>query len=58
MVGGYNRICDYRIAGYIGRNNVWRIAIIEKKIAIGGYKFGGYDTIATTFLAVGDPFKR
>ena len=30
----------YRIAGYIGGNNVWWIAI-------GGYKFGRYGTIAT-----------
>ena len=37
----------YRIAGYIGRNNIWRIARKRKKIAFGGYKFGGYDTIAT-----------
>ena len=37
----------YRIAGYIGGNNVWRIARKKKKIAIGGYKFGGYGTIAT-----------
>ena len=29
----------YRIAGYIGWNNVWWIA---RKRAIGGYKFGGY----------------
>ena len=32
----------YHIAGYIGRNNVWRIARKQKKIAIGRYKFGGY----------------
>ena len=32
----------YRIAGYIGRNNVWRIVRKRKKIAI-----GGYSTIAT-----------
>ena len=38
----------YRIAGNIGGNNVWRIARKRKKIAIGGYKFGGYvRTIAT-----------
>ena len=39
----------YRIAGYIGGNNIWRIA---RKIAIGGYKFGGYSTIATPSLGV------
>ena len=40
---------EYCIAGYIGRNNVWRFA---RKIAIGGYKFGGYSTIATAFPGV------
>ena len=34
----------YCIAVYIG-GNVWRIARKRKKIAVGGYKFGG--TIAT-----------
>ena len=38
---------NYRIAGYIGGNNVWQIARKRKKIAIGGYKSGGYGTIAT-----------
>ena len=33
---------SYSIAGYIGGNNIWRIARKRKKIAIGGYKFGGY----------------
>ena len=33
----------YRIAGYIGGNNVWRIARKMKKIA--RYKFGGYGTM-------------
>ena len=42
-VGIYVHI--YRIAGYIGRN-VWQIARKRKKIAIGGYKIGGYNTIA------------
>ena len=35
----------YRIAGYIGGNNIWRIAGKGKKIAIGRYKFGGFGTI-------------
>ena len=43
----------YRIAGYIGRNNIRRIARKRKKIAIGGYKFGGYGTIATPSPGVG-----
>ena len=42
----------YHIAGYIGGNNVWRIARKRKKIAIGGYKFGGYGMIATPSLGV------
>ena len=42
----------YRIAGYIGGNNIWRIARKRKKIAIGGYKFGGYGTIAMPSLGV------
>ena len=29
----------YRIAGYIGGNNIWRIAQKRKTIAIGRYKF-------------------
>ena len=37
----------YCVAGYIGGNNVWRIARKREKITIGGYKFGGYGTIAT-----------
>ena len=37
----------YRIAGYIGGNNIWWIARKRKKIAIGGYKFGGFSTITT-----------
>ena len=43
----------YRIAGYtcIG-GNVWRIARKRKKIAIGGYEFGGYGTIAMPFPQV------
>ena len=32
----------YRVAEYIGGNNVWRIARKRKKIAIVGYKFGSY----------------
>ena len=40
-----------RIAGYIGGNNIWWIARKRKTIAIGGYKFGGYGTIATRVLA-------
>ena len=40
-------IRNYCIAEYIGGNNVWRIARKRKKIAIGGYKFGGYGTITT-----------
>ena len=40
-------VTKYCIAGYIGGNNIWRIARKRKKIAIGGYKFGGYSTIAT-----------
>ena len=32
----------YRIARYIGTNNVWRIARKRAKIAIAGYKFGSY----------------
>ena len=28
-------------------NNVWWIGRKKKKIAFGGYKFGGYGTIAT-----------
>ena len=44
----YSVLCRYYcIAGYIGGNNVWRIARKWKKNAIGGYKFGGYGTIAT-----------
>ena len=43
----------YRIAGYIGGNNIWRIARKRKKIAIGGYKFGGYGTIAMPSPGVG-----
>ena len=43
----------YCIAGYIGRNNIWRIARKRKKIAIGGYKFGRYGTITTPSLGVG-----
>ena len=43
----------YRIAGYIGGNNIWRIARKRKKIAIGRYKFGGYGTIATPSPGVG-----
>ena len=43
----------YRTAGYIGGNDIWRIARKRKKIAIGGYKFGGYGTIATPSLGVG-----
>ena len=43
----------YRIARYIGGNNIWRIARKRKKIAIGGYKFGGYGTITTPSLGVG-----
>ena len=31
---------------YIGGNNVWRIARKQKKIAIGGYKFGSTGTIS------------
>ena len=42
----------YRIAGYIGGNNIWRIARKWKKIAIGGYKFGS-GTIATPSPGVG-----
>jgi hypothetical protein len=42
----------YRIAGYIGGNNIWRIARKRKKIAIARYKFGGYGTIATPSLGV------
>ena len=38
---------------YIGGNNIWRIARKRKKIAIGGYKFGGYGTIAMPSLGVG-----
>ena len=30
-------MADYRIAGYIGGDNIWRIARKGKKIAIGGY---------------------
>ena len=37
----------YHITGYIGGNNIWWIARKRKKIAIGGYKFGGCGTIAT-----------
>ena len=44
---GSSAALGYRIAGYIGGNNVWQIARKRKKIAIGGYKFGGYGTIAT-----------
>ena len=40
----HTRWATYRIAGYIGGNNVWQIA---GKSAIGGYEFGGYGTIAT-----------
>ena len=43
----------YRIAGYIGGNNIWQIAQKRKKIAIGGYKFGDYGTIATPSPGVG-----
>ena len=43
----------YRIAGYIGGNNIWWIARKKKKIAIGGYKFGSYGTIATPSPGVG-----
>ena len=43
----------YRIAGYIGGNNIWRIARKRKKIAIGGYKFGGYGTISTPSPGIG-----
>ena len=43
----------YRIAGYTGGNNIWRIARKRKKIAIGGYKFRGYGTIATPSLGIG-----
>ena len=43
----------YRIARYIGGNNIWRIAPKRKKIAIGGYKFGGYGTIATPSPGIG-----
>ena len=39
---GYFSCITYCIAGYIGGNNVWRIAGKRKKIAFGGYKFGGY----------------
>ena len=41
------------MAGYIGGNNVWRIARKRNKIALGGYKFGGYwFTIATPYPRV------
>ena len=49
----YTLYVIYRIAGYIGGNNIWWIARKRKKIAIGGYKFGGYSTIATPSLGVG-----
>ena len=59
LVGTHSHTCrvffavsSYRIAGYIGGNNIWRIARKKKKIAIGGYKFGGYSTIATPSLGV------
>ena len=42
-----------RIAGYIGGNNIWRIAQKRKKIAIARYKFGGYGTIATPSPGIG-----
>ena len=38
---------------YIGGKKIWRIAQKRKKIAIGGYKFGGYGTIATPSPGVG-----
>ena len=40
----------YRIAHILAGNNIWRIA---RKIAIGGYKFGGYSRIATPSPGVG-----
>ena len=40
-------IPKYRIDGYIGGNDIWQIALKRKKIAIGGYNFGSYSTIAT-----------
>ena len=43
----------YHIARYIGGNNIWWIARKRKKIAIGGYKFGGYGTIATPSPGIG-----
>ena len=50
----YFKVClIYRIAGYIGGNNIWRIARKRKKIAIDGYKFGGYGTIAMPSPGVG-----
>ena len=49
----YVHVTIYRIAGYIGGNNVWRIARKRKNIAIGGYKFGGYGMIATPSQGVG-----
>ena len=42
----------YRIAGHIGGNNVWWIVRKRNKITIGGYKFGGYSTIAKPPLGV------
>ena len=49
----YTLYVIYRIAGYIGGNNIWRIARKRKKTAIGGYKFGSYGTIATPSPGVG-----
>ena len=43
----------YCIAKYIDGNNIWRIARKRKKIAIGGYKFGGYGTIGMPSPGVG-----
>jgi hypothetical protein len=45
--------CAYRRAGYIGGNNVWLIARKRKKIAIGGYKFGGYGHTVGLLRVVG-----